>query len=531
MLSASSTPVQRMPDVMASHAAEVSATPPLLVVEDIAKSYGGAHALRGVSLSMRPGEVHGLVGANGAGKSTLIRILAGLTQPDRGRILLDGMPTAMPTPHRASELGMSFIHQELAFVPSMNVVQNITLGLPKPTRFGMIDWRAVAREVAPVAKRVGITAPLFANAKGLSIAENWLINICRALSRKARLIVMDEPTASLSAKESEKLFAIVEDLARSGVAVLYVSHRLDEVLRLCSRVTVFRDGKSVAGIDRPELTREALVQAIVGGSVEHLARTRAATASEEIVLQVSGLVRLPRVKEVSFTLRRGEVLGIGGLVGSGRTELARLIFGADRVDGGAMTLEGAPYAPRNPAAAVKAGLGLVPEERRADGLVLSKSVAFNLQISNLARIVHSPAIPFINDARRAASSRAIVRDLAIKTQSIETPVLRLSGGNQQKVVIGRWLLRAPKVLILDEPTRGVDIGARGEIHRLIRDFAAQGMAVLVISSEPDELPDLCDRVLVMAEGSVVRELQGDAVTRNAIIEASYAKSALAGGTA
>ena len=504
---------------------------PFLVVEDVAKAYGGTRALDGVSLSLRPGEVHGLVGANGAGKSTLIRVLAGLARPDRGRLLCDGRPVEIPTPHRASELGMSFIHQELAFVPSMNVVQNIMLGLPKRTRFGLIDWRAIARDVAPVAARVGITAPLSANVKGLSTAENWLINICRALIRKARLIVMDEPTASLSASEAETLFAIIEDLARSGVAILYVSHRLDEVMRLCDRVTAFRDGRSVARIDKAGLSRAALVEAIVGRGIERLAKARAGPAGADTALSVRGLARHPKVRGVSFDLKRGEVLGLGGLVGAGRTELARLIYGADQTDAGAMTLGGKPFAPRSPAAAVRSGLGLVPEERRADGLLLGKSVAFNLQLSNLARIVYGPALPLIDRRRRSSLSLAVVRDLSIKTDGIEAPVGRLSGGNQQKVVIGRWLLRNPKVLILDEPTRGVDVGSRSEIHRLIRSLAANGMAVLVISSEPDELPDLCDRVLVMAEGRIVRELDGDGVTRNAIIEASYAAPSIARGAA
>ena len=504
-------------------AVAVPTAAPLVAAEAIAKSYGGVQALKGVSLSIVPGEVHGLVGANGAGKSTLIRVLAGLAQPDAGHLFVDGQPTTVPTPHHATELGMTFIHQELAFVPGMNVIQNIMLGLPKATRLGMVDWRAVAREVAPVAARVGITAPLFSSVKGLSTAEKWLINICRALVRKARLIVMDEPTASLSAAEGEKLFRIVEDLSRSGVAVLYVSHRLDEILRLCHRVTAFRDGRSVAEIGRSELTRAALVEAIVGRAVERVAKPLDPPPAGAVALQVRGLTRHPRVIGVSFDLRRGEVLGIGGLVGAGRTELVRLIYGADRTDAGTMRLDGQPFAPRSPAEAVRKGLGLVPEERRAEGLLLTKSVAFNLQLANLDRIVHGPALPLIDGRRWRSLSRNAVRDLAVKTPDIETPVGRLSGGNQQKVVIGRWLLRGPKVLILDEPTRGVDIGARGEIHRLIRDLAAQGMAVIAISSEPDELPDLCDRVLVMAEGRIVRELAGGALTRNAIIEASYAE--------
>ncbi len=499
----------------------VVASAPFLQILDLAKSFGGVQALKGVSLSIGAGEVHGLVGANGAGKSTLIRILAGLVQPDGGRILLDGTPVSVHSPHHATELGMSFIHQELAFVPGMTVIENLMLGLPKKSRLGMIDWRAIARDVEPVARRVGLSAPLFGSVKGLSTAENWLINIGRALIRKARLIVMDEPTASLSANESAKLFAIIEDLSRSGVSVLYVSHRLDEVLHLCERVTVFRDGRSVAEIEGEELTHPALVEGIVGGAVERLARSAGAAADGPVVLEVRGLVRSPKVRGISFDLHRGEVLGLGGLVGAGRTELARLIFGADRPDEGSMRLEGRPYSPRGPADAVGAGLGLVPEERRTEGLILGKSLAFNLSLSNLARIVRSPLLPLIDRGRRESLALSVVRDLAIKTPGTEAPVGRLSGGNQQKVVIGRWLLHSPRVLILDEPTRGVDIGARAEIHRLIRKLAADGMAVLVVSSEPDEQPDLCDRVLVMSEGAIVQELRGEGLTRSAIIGASY----------
>jgi ribose transport system ATP-binding protein/rhamnose transport system ATP-binding protein len=276
-----------------------------------------------------------------------------------------------------------------------------------------------------------------ADVKDLSTAENWLINICRALIRKARLIVMDEPTASLSAAEGEKLFKIIEDLRDSGVAILYVSHRLDEILRLCGRVTVFRDGNSVTVIEKHELTRPRLVEAIVGGTVEHLSSHGDDYVRKEAVLSAKGLTRLPKVHDVSFDLHRGEVLGIGGLVGAGRTELIRLLYGADRSDTGTMEIEGKAFEPKTPTAAVKAGLGLVPEERRADGLMLTKSVAFNLQLSNLANIIHSPALPLIDYRKRKSLSTQIVRDLSIKTQSTETPVGLLSGGNQQKVVIGR----------------------------------------------------------------------------------------------
>ena len=501
---------------------ETPQSPPFVSVRSVSKSYGGAQALRGVSLSVFSGQVHGLVGANGAGKSTLIRILAGLTQPDGGDILVDGKRMVADSPHVANRLGMSFIHQELAFVPGMTVLENIMLGVPKKTHFGVVDWRAIAKDVAPIAARVGVRAPLDADAKGLSTAENWLISITRALVLKARLIVMDEPTAALSAAEAERLFSIIRDLRRSGVAVLYVSHRLDEILELCKRVTVFRDGRSVAELAGADMTRQAIVEAIVGVVVEMPARRANGRISGEPALSVRSLARAPRVSGVSFDLRKGEVLGLGGLVGAGRTELARLLFGVDRPQEGSMTLEGKRYAPRNPADAVKSGVGLVPEERRVDGLILSKSLAFNLSIANLQSILFHRAVPFISGSRRKALAERAIRDLAIKTTSAETAVERLSGGNQQKVVIARWLASRPKVLILDEPTRGVDVGARAEIHRLIRNLAAEGMAVLVISSEPEELPDLCDRALVMAEGRIVGELAGEALTRQRIIAASYA---------
>ena len=504
--------------------AEFPQSPPFVSVRSVSKSYGGAQALRSASLSILPGEGHGLVGANGAGKSTLIRILAGLTQPDDGDIFVEGKRVVADSPHVASKLGMSFIHQELAFVPGMTVLENIMLGMPKKTRLGVVDWRAIAKDVEPIAARVGVRAPLDTNAKDLSTAENWLINITRALVLKARLIVMDEPTAALSATEAGRLFNIVHDLRRSGVAVLYVSHRLDEILELCQRVTVFRDGRSVAELAGPNLTRSAMVEAIVGGVIETPVMRRNHRSLTEPALSVRNLARAPKVKGLSFDLRKGEVLGLGGLVGAGRTELARLLFGADRPQEGAMTLEGKPYAPRSPHDAVKSGVGFVPEERRVEGLILSKSLAFNVGLANLKSIIFHQALPFISGSRRKRLAERAIRDLAIKTTGAETPVGRLSGGNQQKVVIARWLASKLKVLILDEPTRGVDVGARAEIHRLIRKLAADGMAVLVISSEPEELPDMCDRALVMAEGRIVGELAGEELTRQRIIAASYASA-------
>ncbi len=375
-----------------------------------------------MSLSILPGEVHGLVGANGAGKSTLIRILAGLTQPDSGEIVIDGQRVAINSAHLANELGMSFIHQELAFVPGMTVLENIMLGLPKKTQFGVVDWPAIARDIDPIAKRVGVRAPLSANVNALSTAENWLVSITRALVRNARLIVMDEPTAALSMAESERLFGIIRELSRSGIAVLYVSHRLDEILELCPRVTVLRDGRRVAELAGAALTRQALVEAIVGGAVESQPNHAGAFALDAIAISVRGVSRAPKVRNVSFDLRKGEVLGLGGLVGAGRSELARMLFGADRPDSGEMRLEGRPFAPRSPSQAVKAGIGFVPEERRAEGLILTKSVGLNLGLANLNSIIVSPMLPLISRRRRDALVSRTIQQLAIKGASADAPV-------------------------------------------------------------------------------------------------------------
>lgn len=404
----------------------------------------------------------------------------------------------------------------------MTVLENIMLGVPKLRRFGLVDWRGIAARVRPVAERVGIRADLDAPVRGLSTSENWLISICRALVHEARLIVMDEPTASLSSNESGRLFDIIRDLSGSGVAILYVSHRLDEITELCDRASVLRNGTLVDRVERDELSRDRLVHAIVGAELESQPRPaprQAATGEPALVLRA--VARAPMVKGVDLELHRGEVLGLGGLVGAGRTELARLIFGADRLDAGTMELDGRPHRPRSPAQAVKSGIGYVPEERRADGLLLTKSIAFNLTMANLAQVVLSPSMPLVSGRKRWTLAEDTIAALAIKADGPGQPVGRLSGGNQQKVVIGRWLARRPEVLILDEPTRGVDVGARAEIHRLIRRLAAEGMAVLAISSEPDELPDLCDRVLVMAEGRIVKQLEGTELTRAGIVAASY----------
>jgi ribose transport system ATP-binding protein len=497
---------------------------PFIAVRGLAKHFGGVQALAGVDIDLRAGEVHGLVGANGAGKSTLIKILAGLQKADAGTIVIDGKPTVVEAPEQATGLGLSFIHQELHLVPQLSVLENITLGAPKPTRLGMVDWRKLAAEVKPVAAKVGINFPLDREISRLSTAEKWLISICRALVRKCRLMVMDEPTASLSAVEAERLFQIVRDLAASGIAVLYVSHRLDEILDLCSRVTAFRDGRRVLQLERRDMTRRALVESIVGGAAPEALAASENVLKRAVIFSAQNLRRLPAVKNVSLNLHRGEVLGLAGLVGAGRSETVRMIFGADRPHAGAMTLDGASFAPRSPVDAMHAGIGLVPEERRSEGLILEKSVAFNIGLTNLKALQVSPLLPLLRMGKRAAQAEELVKRLLVKAPSIAIPVGRLSGGNQQKVALAKWLARALKILILDEPSRGVDVGARAEIHRIIRDLAEHGLSTVVISSDAEELPGLCDRVLVMCEGVVAAELTGTGITREAILHASYAHS-------
>jgi ribose transport system ATP-binding protein len=503
--------------------------PPFVRVVELQKHYGGAFALKGVDIDLREGEVHGLIGANGAGKSTLIRVLAGVVQPDAGRIEVEGQPVAIAGPQEAGRLGLSFIHQELNLVPQFNALQNITLGLPKPTRFGLVDWRATRRQAEKVAAQIGIGFRLESPTARLSVADRSLVTIAKALMRRARLIVMDEPTASLSAKEAERLFKVIRDLKGDGVGILYVSHRLDEILQLSDRVTAFRDGRRVMQAPRPGLTRAALVGAIVGDRMSEPATAApAARPAGDVALSVRDLRRGQTVRGVSFDLHEGEVVALAGLVGAGRTETVRLLFGADQPDAGEIRLRGKDFRPRSPADAVRAGVALVPEERRAQGLILGLSVSLNANLASLGGASPLPGLPFFSPALADRRSKAIGERLRIKHPGLRSPVQALSGGNQQKVVIGKWLLNDPTLLMLDEPSRGVDVGARGEIHRIIRELNHAGVAVLLVSSDIEELPGLCDRVLVMVEGRIAGELQGSAITRDAILHLCYSHAETAG---
>jgi ribose transport system ATP-binding protein len=497
--------------------------PPFVRARGISKAYGAVRALDGVSVDFHAGEVHGLVGANGAGKSTLLKVLGGAVRPDAGAIDVAGAPVVIATPRAARERGFSFIHQELSVVPRFSAVDNMTLGMPSRSAFGLRESRRRRAAAQHAARRLGLRCDLERPVSELSVAERGLVAIGRALIGEARLVSMDEPTAALSDAECEQLFGLVAELTAAGVAVVYVSHRLDEIERLCDRVTVFKEGRVVDRRARGAYDRDDLVRVIAGEAGETRHAVAGADVSARAVLEVRNLRRGPRVADVSFALHAGEVLGLAGLVGSGRTEVARLIFGADRIEAGSMELDGRPFAPRSPVQAIAAGVALVPEERRSQALVLEESIAFNATLGSWAAARPFRRLPFVSDARVRRRTEEIRDRVGIAMRSPMARVRTLSGGNQQKVVIGRWTARDCSVLLLDEPTRGVDVGARAEIYRTIAELARQGKGVLVVSSELEEL-EICDRVVVLVEGRSVAELHGPGVSEASMLRVIFETS-------
>jgi len=497
--------------------------PPLVRVSGVTKRFGAITALDDVSVDFRIGEVHGLVGANGAGKSTLVKILAGAHSPDRGTIEIDGEPVKLHSTMDSRRLGLGFVYQELSLVPKFSVLQNLALGNWQKASTGLLTWRTLRIRATEVLDVLGLKQPLDLPVEHLSVADAWLVSIGRALMSDARLIAMDEPSASLSAEECQRLFGVVRGLSERGVCVLYVSHRLNEVVDLCETVTVFRDGRVADTLQGTQIDKPALVRGIVGRDAVPTAPGRSsglAAQAEHPVLSLRGLCRAPLVHGVDLDIMPGEVVGLTGLVGSGRTEVARMVFGADRPEAGEMSLDGKPYQPRTVVGAIRAGVALVPEERRSQALFLERSIDFNISIPTLSALRSGP-LRLLSTRRRTQRSRRMIKSLGIKAGSPQTPVRQLSGGNQQKVVMAKWLVGDCKVLLLDEPSRGVDVSARAEIYGVIREQAARGTAVLVISSEFDELKG-CDRVIVLREGRVSVDLGPEEVSESAILEASFA---------
>ncbi|TWH02675.1 ribose transport system ATP-binding protein [Nocardioides sp. J9] len=489
-----------------------------LAMEGISKRFGGAVALEDASVRLRPGTVLGLCGANGAGKSTLVRILAGVEQADSGRILLDGREVRIDSPRAATALGLSFVHQELNLVPKFTGVQNLALG-HSASRLGLVDERRVRARAAEVADMLGHPLVLDVPVDRLPVAERWMLSLARGLMRPAKVVALDEPTASFTEEEAERLYAVIEQLTGNGVGLLYISHRLEEVLRVTDDICVLRNGRLVGTFESDTLDVHTLTRHIAGREVESIeSQGPTHPPGERVRLAVRGLSRAPLVNGIDLDLHEGEVLGIAGLVGSGRTELARLLIGADAATSGTVVLDGEPYAVRSPHEAIRRGICLVPEERRSQGLVLSDSIEDNLQMAELGAARRGAALFRPRSARRV--SRSLIKRFGVKARSSRDPVHSLSGGNQQKVVLGKYVRTEPRVLILDEPTVGVDVGARADIYRIIGDLAASGCSVLVISSDFDELA-ICHRVVVVRAGTVVASVERTAATKNRLTELCF----------
>ncbi|SDN05258.1 ribose transport system ATP-binding protein [Geodermatophilus siccatus] len=486
---------------------------PLLRLEGVTKRYGATTALDGVHFDLRAGEVHALMGENGAGKSTLMKILAGNVQRDAGRILLDGAPVEIESPKDATALGIAIIHQELNTVPAMTVAENLALGREPRTRWGSLDRRALLREAREKLDRIGADIDPRRELGSLSVGMQQMVEIARAVSEDARVLVLDEPTAALSRGESLQLYRLVREMRAAGVGLVYISHRMEEVWELADRITVFRDGGYVGTRERTEINPSDVVRMMVGRSFDDL-YAHAPRQPGDVVLDVQGLTDGELVGPVDFQVRAGEVVAMAGLIGAGRTETCRLLFGADHVHGGSVRVRGREVRARSPQQAIAAGLAMVPEDRKAQALFLDHTVEDNIAVSSLQE--HSRAQVLRRDSVRTAVKRHM-RQLRIRESAIGLPARALSGGNQQKVVLARWLMREADVLVLDEPTRGVDIGARREIYELIEELTAAGKAVLVVSSDLPEAIGISDRLLVMRAGRIVAELDSHTTTEEDVM--------------
>ncbi len=490
---------------------------PILTMTAVGKRFPGVVALRGVSLEVARGEGHVLLGENGAGKSTLINLLAGVYPADEGEIVFDGRPYRPRTPTDAYRAGIRVVHQELSMLSQMTVAENL-LFESLPQRRGLVNYRETNKRAAALLEEVGLDVAPTMLVSRLGVAQMQLVEIAKALCYESKLLILDEPTATLTSKEVDRLFEILRRLKARGVTILYISHRLHEVYEIGDRVTVLRDGQLVATRPLAGLTVPDIVRMMVGRSIqdEHAFREGVAVAGE--ALRVEGLRRNARSAEVSFRVGKGEIVGVAGLVGSGRTETARALFGADPKIAGEIFVEGERVAIASPRDAVRHGLCLMTEDRKGQGLLLGMSCAENITITDLARISRHGILE--RDVERGAATK-LVEDLRIKTPSIDQTVRNFSGGNQQKVVIAKWLFRGSKVLICDEPTRGIDVGARAEIYDLLWNLAAEGRGVLFISSDLPELIAICHRIIVFAKGRVVGEVARAEFDQHRILSLAY----------
>jgi ABC-type sugar transport system ATPase subunit len=510
--------------IPAPAAPDVAGGAPLVEVRDVSKRFGGVQAVVDASVSFAPARVHGLVGENGAGKSTLSKIISGVYEPDEGELLVDRSPVRFHSPRDALATGIATIAQEIALVPKATVEENVMLGI-EPRAAGVLRSRELRRRFNELNERTGFRMAPGVRVGSLRTAEQQKVEIMRAIAREARMIVMDEPTAALTRDESDRLLEIIRGLAAGGTSILLISHYLDEVLDVCETVTVMRNGRIVRTAPAADETPQSLVNAMVGREVTLEYPPKVPPPSDaKVVVEVRGLTRGRALEDISFSIRAGEIVGLAGLVGSGRTEVARAIFGADRLDAGEIAVNGETVRLHSPRQAARHGIAMLPESRKEQGLVMIRSVRENVTLTTLGDFSTAGVV---SRRRERTRTRALARDLSIRTPSVDAPVVTLSGGNQQKVLFAKWLVRTPRVLIADEPTRGVDVGAKRQIHELILALAAQGMAVLLISSELEEVLGLAHRVLVMRRGRLVAEYGEDA-TIDQVMAAAFATEG--GGT-
>ncbi len=483
-------------------------TAPVLTLRGIAKSFPGVKALQGIDLEVLPGEIHALLGENGAGKSTLMKILSGIYQPDEGKISIDGQERHFAGYREAVAAGVGTVFQEFSLIPYLDAAENIFLGREK-RRFGLLQRAAMRREAASLFDRLGVRMNLSVEVRRLSVAQQQFIEIAKALALDARILILDEPTATLTPADAEHLFAIMRALKQGGVAIVFISHHLEEIFEICDRITVLRDGKLVGVTAVADTDMDRLVHMMVGRQLERSFPPKPDRVDGPAVLEVE--LQIDRDGPVNaFTLRQGEILGFAGLVGSGRTETVLAVLGADPAHRKTVRVGGRDATLSDPAEALSLGLGILPESRKTEGLITSFTIRDNISINNLAKYPQFGV--FIDAARERAATSEIMRQVGVKAPGMGTAVETLSGGNQQKVVLARWLNHHTRILFFDEPTRGIDVGAKSEIYTLMRALTAQGYAIIMVSSELPEIVGMCDRVAVFSEGKIMCTLEGDAIT-------------------
>ena len=488
----------------------------MIEMRGISKAFPGVQALRDCSLEVYQGEVHALLGENGAGKSTLMKILTGIYQADAGEILFNGRETKITSVLDARALGITMIHQELNLLSNLTIAQNIFIGKEIKHHGVFLDERATSAKAAELLERVNLHVGPNTMVSELTVAQQQMVEIAKAISYNSRVIIMDEPTAPLSNSEIESLFAIIGEMKKSGISIIYISHRMDEIKRICDRATILRDGQYISTVDVASTSLDDIIAAMVGRKIAYVrkGRDKSRMLAEEI-LRVEHLNSGSKVKDVSFSLRKGEILGFAGLVGAGRTETARLIFGADLPDSGEIYIGGKKVLIKSPYDAVRCGISYLSEDRKRFGLITEMSVENNITIASIPRLCK--AFGYIDNTKCRNEAKKYTEQLKVKAPSLDALVRSLSGGNQQKIVVAKWLLRNTDVLIFDEPTRGIDIGAKDEICELLIGLADMGKAVIIISSEMQEIQRVCDRILVMREGEIAGELDADSATQEDIM--------------